>query len=99
MRIRVGDEVKVVAGKDRGKVGKVEKVFPKEKKLLVSGVNLYKRHRKGRGNLPSEIVTIAKPLAVANIALICSHCHKQTRVGFVLSDGKKRICRKCEVAI
>lgn len=101
MKLKKGDEVKVVKGKDKGKTGKVEKVFPKENKVLILGVNQYKRHLKARSqNKQSEIVTIIKPLPVSNIMLICPKCHLATRVGFSLKDNEKiRICKKCEQQI
>lgn len=100
MKIKKGDEVKVVAGKDKGKTGKVEKVFPKEQVLLVAGVNQYKRHLKARSaSAPSQIVTITKPLPIANVSFVCPKCHKQARVGYANADGKKRICKKCKEAV
>lgn len=101
MKIKKGDNVKVVIGKDKGKSGKVEKVFSKENKVVVSGVNLYKRHMKARSqNQPSEIITIVKPLPVSNVMLICPKCHKETRVGYVIEKGvKSRTCVKCESKI
>lgn len=100
-KLKKGDEVKVVAGKDKGKVGKIEKVFSKESKVLVSGVNLYKRHLKARSqNQPSEIVTITKPLPVSNVALICPKCKVITRVGFNIEEEKKaRVCKRCDQQI
>lgn len=97
MKLRSGDEIKVVLGKDKGKTGKVEKLYPKEDKVLVGGVNQYKRHMKGQyQGQKSEIVTLTKPLPVASIALVCPRCHKVTRVGFeITKTGKDRICRKC----
>ncbi len=97
MKLIKGDEVKVVAGKDKGKTGKVEKSFAKEAKVLVAGVNEYKRHQKGgMGNTKSEVITITKPLPVANVQLICPKCKKLTRVGYKMEKGVKvRICRKC----
>jgi large subunit ribosomal protein L24 len=101
MKIKKGDNVKVVIGKDKGKTGKVEKVFSKENKVVVSGVNLYKRHMKARSqNQPSEIITLVKPLPVSNIMLICPKCHKETRVGYRIEKGvKSRTCAKCESKI
>ena len=90
--------MKVVSGKDKGKVSKVEKVFSKTGKVLVSGANQYKRHQKGRSQgQPSEIITIIKPLPVQNVAIICPHCKLQTRVGYKIEkdNSKIRICRKC----
>lgn len=97
MKFKKGDQVKVTGGKDEGKTGKVDKVFPKESLILVSGVNIYKRHLKTRDpKRPSGIVDITKPLPVSRIALICPKCDKTTRVGFKLEGAVKvRICRKC----
>lgn len=100
-KIKKGDEVKVVVGKDKGKTGIVEKVFSSIGKVLIPNINQYKRHVKGRAqNQRSEIVAISKPLPVANVALLCPKCHLQTRAGFLVEDGKKaRICRKCKQVI
>ena len=93
-KLKKGDDVKVVAGKDKGKTGKIEKVLSKEGKVLVAGVNLYKKHLKARAQgQSSEIITIAKPLPIANVAFVCPKCKKQTRIGF--SENGSRICRKC----
>jgi large subunit ribosomal protein L24 len=97
MKLIKGDEVRVVAGKDKGKTGKVEVSYSKTNKVLVGGVNEYKRHQKGgMGNTRSEIITITKPLPVANVQLICPKCKKLTRVGYKIEKGiKVRVCRKC----
>lgn len=101
MKFKKGDDVKIVTGKDKGKTGKIEKVFPKENKVLILGVNRYKRHLKAKSqSQPSEIATIEKPLPVANVQLVCPKCHTVTRVGFSLQDNKKvRICKKCEQSL
>ncbi|HVZ58231.1 MAG TPA: 50S ribosomal protein L24 [Patescibacteria group bacterium] len=101
MKIHKGDLVTIVGGKDEGKTGKIEKVLTKEAKVVVDGVNQYKRHIKARTQgQQSEIVTITKPLAISNVALICPHCKQVTRVGYVVSkDSKQRICRKCKAEI
>lgn len=98
MKLKKGDEVKIVVGKDKGKTGKIEKVFPKEQKVQVLGVNQYKRHTKARSQREkSEIVTITKPLAIANVMLVCPKCHLPTRVGYQNEGEKKeRICKKCK---
>jgi large subunit ribosomal protein L24 len=97
MKLIKGDLVKIVSGKDKGKTGKIEKVFPKMEKVLVTGINQYKRHLKARSQgQKSEIVTISKPLAATNVALICPHCKLQTRIGFsIVKNDKIRVCRKC----
>jgi large subunit ribosomal protein L24 len=101
MKIKKGDQVAIVTGKDNGKKGTVEKVFAKESKVLVEGINQYKRHLKGRvQGQKSEIITITKPLALANVQLLCPKCKKLTRVGYkMIKDGKVRICRKCNAEI
>ena len=101
MKLKKGDNVKIVLGKDKGREGKIEKVFGKIGKVLVTGINQYKRHLKSRSqNQPSEIVTITKPLPLQNVALICPHCKVQTRVGFRIEKNDKiRVCAKCDKKI
>ena len=99
-KLKKGDEVVVVVGKDKGKTGKIEKVFPKINKVLVLGINQYKRHLKARSqSQPSEIITKTLPLSIANVKLICSKCHLPTRVGFSFENQKDRVCKKCNQAI
>ena len=102
MKFKKGDTVKVIAGKDRGKQGKIEKVFPKLGKVLVPGANLYKKHARPQGEgKPGWIIDLVKPLPVANVALLCPKCAKQTRVGFQVdkSGEKHRVCKKCKESI
>lgn len=101
MKLKKGDQVKIVKGKDAGKTGNIEKVFVKENKVVVHGMNQYKRHVKSRTQgQASEIITITKPFDVAKVALICLKCKKQTRVGFKIEKNKKiRICKKCDKEI
>lgn len=97
MKIKSGDEVKIKRGKDSGKTGKVTKVFAKDKKVLIDGVNQYKRHVKARTQTQkSEIITITKPLPLENVSFICPKCKKESRIGYKVEKGTKvRICRKC----
>lgn len=91
MKLKKGDKVRVMTGKDRGKEGAVEKVWPKLGKIAMAGVNVYKRHSKPQGEgQKGGIVDFIRPLDVAKVALICPKCHKITRV------SKKRVCRKCQ---
>jgi len=101
MKLKKGDLVTVVRGKDNGKTEKIVKVFTKEAKVLVESVNQYKRHVKARmQGEKSEIITITKPLAVANVQLVCPKCKKLTRVGYkILKDEKVRVCKKCKAEI
>lgn len=95
-KFKVADEVLVTVGRDKGRKGKVEKVFARENKLVVAGVNVYKRHKKVTKNQAAGIYEITRPVDVAKLILICPKCQKQTRVGFVLEGKvKKRICKKC----
>ena len=96
MKLKKNDQVKIMSGKDAGKISSVEKVYTKENKVLVSGINQYKRHVKARTQgQSSEIITITKPLTVSKVALVCPNCKKQTRIGYSNDKGlKTRICKK-----
>lgn len=98
MKLQKGDELLITAGKDKGKRGKLERVFPQVGKVLVSGMNVYKKHVKDTSERTKTggVVTIARPLPVGNVALVCKKCTEVTRVGYKLINGKKvRVCRKC----
>lgn len=102
MKIKKNDKILVTAGKDKGKTGKVEKVFSKTRKILIEGINLYKKHLKKQGeDKPGGIVEMNRPLTVANVALICSKCQKPTRAGYQFDKNNKkyRICKKCQEEI
>lgn len=101
MKLKKGDNVMVVSGKDKGKTGSVEGVFSKESKVLVTGVNQYKRHIKARSQgEKSEIKVITKPLPVAAVMFICPKCKEKARLGYMMQTDKKvRICKKCEESI
>ncbi|MBA3723637.1 MAG: 50S ribosomal protein L24 [Candidatus Levybacteria bacterium] len=101
MKLKSGDTVSIVRGKDNGKQGTVQKIFTKEAKVLVEGINQYKRHLKSRTpGQKSEIITITKPLSLANVQLICPKCKKTTRVGYkLLKDDKVRVCKKCQTEL
>jgi large subunit ribosomal protein L24 len=98
MKLKKGDSVKVVRGKDNGKTGKIDRVNPKKNKVVVEGINQYKRHMKAKmPGQKSEIITITKALPISNVSLICPQCKKTTRVGFkIMGKDKTRICKKCE---
>ncbi len=97
MRIQRGDTVKIRKGKDVGKQGKVLKVLPVEGKVIVEGINIYKRHIKGDNkDKESAIVDVVKPVSISNVMVVCNSCGKPSRIGFVIEKGKKiRICKKC----
>ena len=101
-KIKRNDTVHVLAGKDRGKRGQVERVLPKHDRLVVQGVNMVKRHRRAQpGVRQGGIVELANPLHISNVALVCPACDEATRVGFTfLEDGRKvRKCKKCNETI
>ncbi len=100
LKFRVGDKVKIVQGKDKGREGIIERIFPKEESVVVPGINVYKKHVKGMPGRKGGIYELPRPLPFSKIALICPNCKKQTRVGFKKSDGEKfRYCKKCEKII
>ncbi len=101
MKLRKGDTVIVTTGKGKGKKGKVEKTFPALGSVVVTGVNVYKRHRKKQDEKRAGgIIEITKPIATGKIALVCPKCNQPTRVGYlVIGREKERICRKCEAKL
>lgn len=102
MKLRVGDTLLITAGKDRGTTGKITKLYPRSSKVLVEGVNKYKKHVKAQGERkPGGIIEAEKPLSLANVALLCPTCKQQTKVGFKFekTGSKVRICRKCKATL
>jgi large subunit ribosomal protein L24 len=100
-RIKKGDTVEVIAGKDLGERGEVLEVRPKDDRVVVQGVNILKRHRKARqaGNrqVPAQIVEFEGPIHLSNVMVVCPSCSKRVRVGFRMrEDGKTRFCKKCD---
>ena len=99
-----GDNVVVIAGKDRGKQGEVLRTLPGEGKIVVRGVNVLKRHTKagaskgGNRAIQGGIVDFEAPLDYSNVQLVCPHCSKPTRIkhGHLEAGGKVLICRNCE---
>ncbi|MBR5129805.1 MAG: 50S ribosomal protein L24 [Alphaproteobacteria bacterium] len=96
MKIKKGDQVIVITGRDKGKTGEVTKAMPKENKVLVSGINLVKRHTKPTQENAGGIVSKELPIHVSNVALIDPKSGKATRVGIkVEKDGSKvRVAKK-----
>lgn len=102
MKIRKNDTVTIIAGKDRGKRGKVRRVLPEENRVIVEGINMIKRHsRARRAARQAGIIELEAPIHLSNVAIVCNKCGKPTRVGFrFLADGKKvRICHSCNEVI
>lgn len=101
MKFRKGDTVIVTIGKDKGRKGKIERIFPRKNTVFVPGINMFKRHVKKRDERNAGgIVDFSRPLPTGNIALICPKCSQRTRIGYLVNKGEKvRICRKCEQEI
>ena len=98
-KIRKGDTVEVMAGNDRGKRGEVHSILPSKSQVIVSGINLVKKHQRRTGDVRTQAGIIERegPIELANVALICKNCGKPTRVGIrIFENGKKaRVCKKC----
>ena len=101
MQIRNNDTIVVIKGRDRGKQGKVQKVFPKDDRVLVEGVNVVMRHTKSSGRVQAGIIQKELPIRVSNVMLICSHCNQPSRLGTVVlaSGNRARVCKKCQEVI
>jgi len=102
MQIRKNDTVLVIAGKDKGKKGKVRFAYPQKEQLLVDGVNFIKKHTKARKEVrQAGIIEQEAPIHVSNVMLLCSKCNHPARIGFrFLDDGRKvRVCRSCHEVI
>jgi large subunit ribosomal protein L24 len=98
MKIKKGDHVKIIRGKDKEKKGKVLKSFPQDNKIVVEGLNLITKHvRPKRQGEKGQRIKMAMPLDISKVMLICPHCKKPVRGGYkILTDGrKKRYCRQC----
>lgn len=99
MKVKIGDTVKITAGREKGKTGKIKQVFPDTLRVVIENLNLYKRRLKPRQTGGSgKTIEKERPLPLANIALICPGCHKATRVGYMTdkTGAKLRLCRKCK---
>lgn len=102
MRIKKGDQVEVITGKEdnKGKRGEVIRVFPKERRVMVQGINLRTKHQRqvqaeGKTINPG-IIKLEGPIDISNVMIVCKKCNKPTRVG-VLRESEKvsRVCKKC----
>ncbi len=101
MNIKRQDTVLVIAGKDRNKTGKVQRVIKDENKLVIEGVNISKKHVKpSKLNPTGGIIDVTKPLDISNVLVICPHCSKAVKVSHKVTEkGKTRVCRKCGASL
>jgi large subunit ribosomal protein L24 len=98
LKVKRGDTVRVLRGKDRGKEGKIMRVLPEERRVVVENIQMVVKFiRPRRQGEKTQRVNVASAIPVSNVQLICQSCKKGTRVGSTVSDGKKvRICKKCQ---
>ncbi len=100
-RIKKGDTVEVISGDDRGLRGTVQWVLPKASRVVVTGINIVKKHqrpmRAGRGQIQPGIIEFEAPISISNVMLVCPRCNQRTRTGFARQeDGRKvRVCKRC----
>jgi len=102
MKIRKNVTVLVIAGKDKGKKGKVRFAYPKGERILVEGINFIKKHSRAKKQArQAGIIDLEAPIYVSNVMLLCQKCNHPTRIGFTfLEDGRKvRICHSCKEVI
>ncbi len=101
-KIKKGNFVMVLAGKDKGKTGKVLRIFPGESRAVVEGINFVKKHmRKRSQEQQGGIIQKENPVDISNLAIFCKNCNRPTRIGLTpLSDGtKSRFCKRCKEII
>lgn len=97
MKLKTGDQVLIISGKDRGRKGKILKTLPKEGKIVVEGINIHKKHvRPKRQGEKGQVVQVPAPMDSSNAKLVCAKCSKPARAGHKVTSGKKyRVCKKC----
>jgi large subunit ribosomal protein L24 len=101
-KVRKNDTVMVIAGRERGKTGKVMRVLPEHGRILIERVNLVKRHSKARGpGSPGGIVEKEAPIDISNVMIMCDRCNVPVRAGIkAAADGERtRVCRRCGEAL
>lgn len=104
MKIRRGDTVEVIHGRDKGHRGEVIRVLPKQNRLVVQGANLRKKHQRqiqtGGRQMNPGIIQFEASMDLSNVMLVCPKCDKTVRVGMLREDGeRRRVCKQCEAVI
>lgn len=99
MKIKTGDKVRMISGKDKGKEGNIAQVFPGLERVVVDGLNMMTRHLKGRGDHPGQKIRFASPVHVSNVKLVSAKSGKAGRVGykFIDKDGRSTKIRVLRV--
>jgi large subunit ribosomal protein L24 len=104
LKIKRGDQVEVISGRDKGAQGEVIRVLPKDLSVVVQGINLRKKHQRqiqaGGRTMNPGVIQFEAPIHVSNIMLVCPKCKKLTRVAIQRSEGSvQRICKQCEAVV
>ncbi len=108
MHVKTGDEVLIIAGKDKGRKGKIKRALPREERVVVEGLNIVKRHMKARGpGKPGGIIEMEAPLHASNVMLICPSCGRASRTGHRFLEEtdhkgrprKVRFCKACDAVV
>ncbi|MBM3257079.1 MAG: 50S ribosomal protein L24 [Candidatus Liptonbacteria bacterium] len=100
MRIKKGDQVKMLVGKDHGKSGAVLRVLSDEGRVVIEGLNLYKKRvRPKKAGAKGEMVSLPRAISMSNVMVVCPNCKRPTRVGHAMSEGRSmRLCKKCKAS-
>lgn len=101
MKVKTNDNVLIIAGKYKGKSGKVLRTYEKTGKVTIEKINIITKHIKKSSTRRGERIQYAAPLNASNVAVICPNCGKTTRIGYKQEENKKkeRICKKCDKAV
>jgi len=101
MKIKKGDQVLIISGKDKGRKGKVIESIPKQARIIIENINLRKKHVKPKkSGEKGQIVELPSPLNVSNVKIICPKCAKAVKISYKIEGKKKyRVCKKCNQAI
>lgn len=104
IRIRRGDTVQVISGREKGQRGEVLRVLPKDKRVLVQGIAMRKKHQRqvqaGGRTMSPGIIHFEAPIDLSNVQVVCPKCDEITRIGIIREDGeRKRVCKKCDAVL
>lgn len=101
MKLKKNDNIIVIAGKDRGKTGLIERVFVTENRIVAKGIAIAKKHVKPSKKAPQGgIIEINQKIAASNVMVVCPSCSKPTKIGYKISEkGKLRVCKKCKQSL
>lgn len=97
MKLKAGDRVVVISGKDAGKESRIDRVIPRRNQVIVEGVNTARKHQKSRGQtMQGGVIDKDMPIDASNVMIVCEDCGEPTRIGYRFDDhGKQRVCKRC----